>query len=137
MTKNIVVYYDKPSSITSSHIHLSDINSIPNGSCDTIMFTELNKLDISNYSDTIGVLLAKLKINKGLLLLQLIHLDRVASDIFYTKIDDVAINNILYNGARSACHENTIVQFILKCGGKISQFTFNDYNLKLEVIRNG
>jgi hypothetical protein len=137
MTKNIICFNNKPDTITSSHVHMSEINNVPNGSCDTIAFTDINSLPLENYGEIIGALIAKLKITTGILILNTIYFDRVVSDIFYTKIDDVVTNQILYGGVRSVCHEHTISNIVQKSGGKILRVVLDDYNLQLEISRNG
>lgn len=140
MHKSITVYVNRPKNQNPNSISISEKDKIVNGSCDNIMFSELESLPISDIYSSIDMLLEKTRIKTGKLFLSFIDFDQLINDIFYEKISIEEYNKIVYNNPKNVnlVTEKYILEYLRQNESyTINSTTYDGYVIRMEIQRNG
>ena len=136
MTNNIHVYINEPESLESYHINISDLHTITNGLCDSIIFQEMNYLHLEHIKPALDLLLQKLSYD-GSCYIQFNNLEAIINDYNFNKIDEKKLNDILLNGRKNALTESTMLDFITASGFTVKSITYDMPLIKLELGKHG
>lgn len=132
--KNIHLYLNEPKNKEEYHVSINATQEITNGTCDSIVFQELNHIDKEDISKVFEIIADKLSYN-GSCFCQFSHLESIIDDYNFHKIDENKLNDIIFRGRRNLLSETTMLELISSNGLLVKKLTYDEYIVKLELVK--
>jgi hypothetical protein len=117
------------------NVDINEMKNVANGSCDYLSFAELNSVPLMNIEPVVGALSKKIKLETGRLLIEFLNFDKVVNDITYSKLDLDTLNSLLSEKV-SFFYEEMFIKILEKNNIKIENVIYDNYNIKVSVLRN-
>lgn len=132
---NVHFYLNEPEKKEDYHISINDAQHLTNGTCNSIIFQELNYVDPDEIPNVFALLYDKLSYN-GSCFCQFSHLESIIEDFNFHKIDENKLNTIIFMGRRNLLSEISVLDIISAQGFKIKNLVYDEYLVKLELVKN-
>lgn len=131
---NIHIYINEPENKEDFQISINDAQQLTNGTCDSIVFQEINYVDVDDIAKVFSVLHDKLSYN-GSCFCQFSHLESILDDYNFHKIDENKLNDIIFYGKRNLLTESTMLDIIVSNGFLVKNMIYDEYLVKLELVK--
>jgi hypothetical protein len=119
----------------AKNVDINEMKNVANGSCDYLSFAELNSVPLVNVEPVVGALSKKIKLETGRLLIEFLNFDKIVNDITYSKLDLDKLNSLLSEKS-SFFYEEMFIKILEKNNIKIENIIYDNYNIKVSVLRN-
>lgn len=134
MTNNIHIYIAEPQDKQPYELSVQETQELTNGTCDSIVFQELNYIDYEDISSLLSLVYSKLSYN-GIFFLHFNHLESIIGDYNYNKITEKKLNDLIFNGRRNLITETYAISQITSAGFGIKTLVYDDYIVKIELVK--
>jgi hypothetical protein len=132
---NIHIYIREPENKTEYQLSIDEAQQLTNGTCDSIVFQELNYIDPEDINNMFNVLFDKLSYY-GSCFIQWSHMESILNDYNFHKIDEKKLNELLFGGRRNLISESSMMNHVLDLGFLIKNLVYDEYLIKLEIVKN-
>lgn len=136
MTNNIHIYIAEPLDKQPYELSVQETQDLTNGTCDSIIFQEMNYIDYEDISSLLSLIYVKLSYN-GIFFLHFNHLESIIGDYNHNKISEKKLNDLIFSGRRNLVTETYAVSQITNTGFIIKKIIYDDYIVKMELVKNG
>lgn len=131
---NIHIYINEPENKENYQISINDAQQLTNGTCESIVFQEINYVDTDDIAKVFSVLYEKLSYN-GSCFCQFSHLESILEDYNFHKIDENKLNDIIFHGKRNLLPESAMLDIIVSNGFLVKNMVYDEYLVKLELVK--
>lgn len=131
---NIHIYIKEPENKDPYHLSIEETQQLTNGSCDSIIFQEINYIDMEDIQKLFLLINEKLAYG-GSCFCQFNHMESIISDYNFNKINEEKLNNQIFRGKRNLLSETTMVAIIKSTGFVVKNITYDEYLAKLEIVK--
>lgn len=132
--KNIHIYIQEPDNKEEYQISINDAQQLTNGTCDSIIFQEINYVDLEDITKVFAILNSKLSYN-GSCFCQFSHLESILNDYNFHKINETQLNRIIFQGKRNLLSEASMIDIVTSSGLVIKNIVYDEYLVKLELVK--
>jgi len=132
---NIHIYIAEPSNKEEYQLSIQEAQELTNGTCESIIFQEINYIDFEDVSSLLSLLFDKTAYG-GSCFIQFNHLESIINDYNFNKINEQKLNELIFKGRRNLLNETSMISIITNVGFYIKHLVYDEYLIKLEIVKS-